>query len=354
MKRFFAYILVLLLALSFTGCSTGESGNGPVKVNLAISSDSLNRIVTVDDSVDFNTFSIYYKATPQWTGSDFTSVPGAVASFQKINSYYSGVSLGFFAQGSWLFEIEARLTSDETTVVFSGSVETYISSSNRNVMIPVYGTSTAQGTVSITVYAPTVSENDVLRIDYTGADSGTVDSNDITINRAGGENRWTTFTLQNANFDAGLYTFFLNYNSGTADVGGAVVAVNVKPGMPAAITGTIEAGAWQEHAMTLTGLNNFSVSVTAGNNVEEINENGGTVLFTCNKTGELNIASYQWYVNGAPQAGATGTTFRITASTPASGTTPFHEGFYTVTCIAKAVGDSEFIAFGSRILTVYK
>ena len=96
------------------------------------------RIVSVDDSVDFSSFSIYYKATPQWTCSDFTSVQGAVASFQKINSYYTGISLGYFAQGRWLFEIEARLPSDETTVVFSGSAELYISTSNRNVVIPFW------------------------------------------------------------------------------------------------------------------------------------------------------------------------------------------------------------------------
>lgn len=357
MQRYsaFVYIFILLIALSLTGCTdSGSSDNDSVQVSLSVSSDSLNRIVSVDDSVNFSSFSIYYKATPQWTGSDFASAQGAVASFQKINSYYSGISLGYFAQGSWLFEVEARLASDETIVVFSGSAETYISTGNRNVVINLYRSSTDQGTVSITVLAPSVSENDVLRIDYTGADTGTVDSNDIVISRSGGEDRWTTFTLTDASFDAGLYTFFLTYNNGTADVGGAVVAVNVNAGMSAAITGTVETGVWQEHTMTLTGLNIFSISVTAGNGIEEIKENGGTVLYTCTKTGELNIRSYQWYVNGAPQAGATGTTFRITASTPASGTTPFHEGLFTVTCIAKADDDSEFIAFGSCILTIYK
>ena len=353
MKRFFAYISVLILALALTGCSDGESSNsGPVKVSLNVSSDSPSRIVSVDDSLDLDKLSFYFRATPQWTGSDFTSIEGTVASFQKINSYYNGISLGYFAQGKWLFEVEARLKSDETTVAFSGSAETYISTSNRNVVVNIFNSSASQGTVSITVLAPTVNESDVLRIDYTGADTGTVDSHDIEISRSGGDNRWTTFTLEDASFDAGFYTFFLTYNNGTADVGGAVVAASVNAGMTTAITGTIESGLWQEHTMTLTGLNSFSVSVTADK--EEIIENGGTVLYTCTKAGELNIASYQWYVNGSPQAGATGPTFRITASTPASGTTPFHEGLYTVTCIAKADDDSEFIAFGSCILTIYK
>ena len=183
MKRFynFSYILVLLIALLLTlsSCSDGSSSdNGPVPVSLSLShSHTADRIVSVDEAVDLSSFAFYYKATPLWTGSDFGTIVGQTAGFVKINSYRDGKDLGYFAQGKWLFEVEVRLIDQEAAeadwaLFYSGSSELYISSSSYEITIPVIGQSNEDGTVSIEVMAPTVSESDTLTITYSGTASG--------------------------------------------------------------------------------------------------------------------------------------------------------------------------------------
>ena len=355
MKRFynFSYILVLLIALLLTlsSCSDGSSSdNGPVPVSLSLShSHTADRIVSVDEAVDLSSFAFYYKATPLWTGSDFGTIVGQTAGFVKINSYRDGKDLGYFAQGKWLFEVEVRLIDQEAAeadwaLFYSGSSELYISSSSYEITIPVIGQSNEDGTVSIEVMAPTVSESDTLTITYSGTASGSVAAGDIAIDRTTGDDRWTVFTVDSVSLAAGQYTFSLVYNDGTNDVGGATVAVNVNPGMTTSITGTVESGVWQNETVTMTGLHSFGIQLTAAGNKVEIAKNG-TLVYTCTKTpGSIDIDSYEWYVNGELQTGQTASTFTFVAS-------HFDFDYCTVTCVAKATEDDEyFLAYSSLSL----
>ena len=202
MKRFniFVYIIFFLLALMLTSCSDGSSSdNGPVQVSLSLSRSGVSsRIVSVDEAVDLSSFAFYYKATPQWTGSDFAGVVGQTAGFVRIDSYRDGKELGYFAQGKWLFEVEVRLIDPEAAeadwvLFYSGSTELYISTSNYAITIPVVGEGSEDGTVYISVLAPTVSESDSMTITYSGTGSGSVPAGDIEIERTtGGHRSWWT------------------------------------------------------------------------------------------------------------------------------------------------------------------
>ena len=308
--------VIFLLTLFFLfACTAGDSDDtGPVAVSFSVSTPSPYRIVSVNEGLDNNKLAYYYKATPLWTGSDFTSIQGKTQSFVKI-SYRSGMSLGLFTQGNWLFEVEARVIDanepDETRwqLAFSGSVETYISQNSYLINVPVVQNAGAYGKVAITVTAPTAGDSDTISISYTGAQTGSVPVGNINISRSEGENRHTTFTVASTSFKAGTYTFFLTYNDGTNDVGGATVSLNVYPEMTANIFGTVESGLWQNESVTLTGLHPFGIQLSAAGNKIEIARNE-SLVYTCTKTqGSLDIETYEWYVNGVFQPGQTSSTF---------------------------------------------
>ncbi len=313
--------VIFLLTLFFLfACTAGDSDDtGPVAVSFSVSTPSPYRIVSVNEGLDNNKLAYYYKATPLWTGSDFTSIQGKTQSFVKI-SYRSGMSLGLFTQGNWLFEVEARVIDanepDETRwqLAFSGSVETYISQNSYLINVPVVQNAGAYGKVAITVTAPTAGDSDTISISYTGAQTGSVPVGNINISRSEGENRHTTFTVASTSFKAGTYTFFLTYNDGTNDVGGATVSLNVYPEMTANIFGTVESGLWQNESVTLTGLHPFGIQLSAAGNKIEIARNE-SLVYTCTKTqGSLDIETYEWYVNGVFQPGQTSSTFTLVAA----------------------------------------
>lgn len=345
MKRFFAYILILFLALSFTGCSDGESGNGPVEVSLAVGSSSgtASRVVTVKETIDTSKLAYYYSASPLWTANEFASAQGATDGFQRILSFSNGMSLGLFAQGKWHFEVVVKLIDAEVaesnwTLVYSGSVDQYINADSSIVAVPVTKNTEANGAVTITVKAPTVDEdNDNLSITYDGTRSGSIPAGNIGVSRSDG---FTTFTVSKTTLLSGEYTFMLTYNDGTGDVGGAVVSVNITPGMTAAISGSVESGLWQNETVALTGLHSFGIQLSAAGNKIEIRKNE-SLVYTCTKTpGSLDIDTYAWYVNGVLQNGQTASTFTLVASR-------FDCDYCLVTCVARADDDEGFLAYSS-------
>ena len=349
MKRFFAHILVFLLALILTGCSDGSSdASGPVEVSLSVGSSSgvASRIVTVNEAIDTSKLAYYYSASPLWTADEFASAKGTTDGFQRIPTFSNGMSLGLFAQGKWHFEvvvklIDAEVAESDWILVYSGNVDQYVSAASSVVAVPVTKNREANGAVTISVKAPTVDEDyDNLSITYEGTASGSIAAGNINTSRSDG---YTTFTVAKTSLRSGEYTFFLTYNDGTSDVGGAVVSLNITPGMTAAISGTVEAGIWQNETVALTGVHSFGIQLTAANNKIEIPKNG-SLVYTCAKTpGSLDIATYAWYVNGVLQNGQTSSTYTLTASN-------FDCDYCMVTCVAKAVGDDGFLAYRSLTL----
>ena len=345
----FVYIFVLILALALTGCSDGSSAaDGPVEVSLALGSSSeiASRVVGVNEPVDTSKLAFYYSAAPMWTGYDFATAQGITDGFQRIQTYSNGVSLGLFTPGKWHFEvlvklIDAELDENNWVLVYSGTVDQYISPNSSIVAVPVTKHNNANGAVTVSVKAPTIDEdNDRLSISYEGPESSSIAAGNINISRADG---YTTFTVAKTSLPSGEYTFFLTYNDGTSDVGGAVISVNITAGMTASIYGTVEAGLWQNETVALTGLHSFGIKLTAAGNKVEIPKNG-SLVYTCTKNpGSLDIATYAWYVNGVLQNGQTASTFTLTASN-------FDCDYCMVTCVAKADDAEGFLAYSSLTL----
>lgn len=97
LSRTYIFILMTLLIIGLSACSNGgSSDNGPVKVSLAVDAyhGAASRIVSVEEAVDLSSFVFFYKATPQWTGSEFASITGQTVGFVKINSYRDGKVAG--------------------------------------------------------------------------------------------------------------------------------------------------------------------------------------------------------------------------------------------------------------------
>ncbi len=352
----FIYLLILILSLALIGCSDGSSAtNGPVKVSLAVDSSSGTAEKVVNVTVDTSVLAYYYSATPLWTSSDFTNIQGATDGYVKIPSYSEGVSIGLFAQGKWHFDVQVKLIEDGVTeanwkLVYTGSVEQYINADNNTVEVLVSKNTDENGFVTIDVIkAPTVdgdndgTPSDKLIISYDGPASGSIAESAISISRSAG---WTTFTVPATSLKAGDYIFFLTYNDGTSDVGGAVKAVSIIPGVTTNISGTIESGTWQDETFKLSTGNSLEIEISAADDKTEIPKNG-SLVYTCTKVAGPEITTYSWYVNGVPQEGETSATFTLTASNYAS----FGYDYCYVTCVAKAVDSGvEFLASSSLIL----
>ncbi len=351
----FNFLLVLIIALALTGCSDGNSAtNGPVKVSLAVNQSSGTAAKVVDVTVDTSNLAYYYSAAPLWTGSDFTNIQGATDGYVRIADYPTSKDIGLFAQGKWHFDVQVKLIEDGVTeanwkLVYSGEVDQYINADSSTVEVPVTKSAEGSGFVTINVKAPTVYGDgvgtvaDKLIISYEGTESGSIAAGDISISRSAG---WTTFTVPKTSLPGGEYIFFLIYNDGTSDVGGAVVAVNITPGVTSEISGTVESGSWQNETFKLTTGNPLEIKISADKT--EIPKTTGSATYTCTKVAGPEITTYSWYVNWELQDGQTASTFTLTASDYES-----FGDYCTVTCVAKAVDDAtseEFLAASSLYL----
>ena len=361
--RYSIFIFLLILSLALIGCSDGNSAtNGPVKVSLAVdsSSGSAANVVTVTEIIDSNTFAYYYLARPLWTGSDFTNIQGDTANeYVQIDRYSSGVSIGFFAQGKWHFDVQVKLietgvTENNWKLVYTGSVDQYINVANNTVEVLVSKNTAVDGFVTIdSIKAPTVygdgvgTVSDKLIITYEGPVNGSIADNKINIEHSTvASDQLTTFTVPATSLKAGEYIFFLTYNDGTSDVGGAIKSVNIIPGVTTNISGTIETGTWQDETFKLTTGNSLEIKISSDKT--EIPKTG-SATYTCAKVAGPEITTYSWYVNGVLQEGQTSSTFELVASNYAS----FGYDYCTVTCVAKAVDaatSEEFLASSSLTL----
>lgn len=346
----FICLLVLILSLALTGCTNGNfDTSGPVKVSLAVDQSSGTATKVVNVTVDTSVLKYYYSATPLWTSSDFTNIQGATDGYVEIGNYTTGADIGLFAQGKWRFDVQVKLADE--TLVYSGTVEQYINADNTTVEVLVSANTTVNGFVTINVKAPTVygdgvgTVSDKLIITYEGPVSGSIAEEDIEISHSEGNDRWTTFTVSETELKAGDYIFFLTYNDGTSDVGGAIKSVSIIPGVTADISGTIETGPWKDETFKLTTGNPLEIKISADKT--EVPKTG-SATYTCTKVAGPEITTYSWYVNWELQDGQTASTFTLTASDYES-----FGDYCTVTCVAKAVDDAtseEFLAASSLYL----
>ena len=349
MRKVLTITALLMAALLVFSCANGggsDSDNSPVKVSFNVETphEDIAKIASVD--TPNTTFTYWYKAVPQWTGADFTAIQGSTNdAFVEITNYAAGKDIGLFAQGSWKFYAQVKANG---VVLYESSATpavTYINSTDlvegkKNITLDVTRTA-GQGSadVTIAIEAPDTGTAPKLTASYSGQADGTVTISKVaaTEHTGGG---WSRYTGTAEGLASGSYLFTLTTNDGTNDVGGAVLAFDIIPGVNRAITGTIENGVFQTALITIN-VPTFTMSVSAANGATSVTKNTALV-YTCtasatNITG--NIA-YQWYVNNTPVASnGTSSTYSFKQATP---------GYYYVTC--KAYIDGK--AAGSQSLKV--
>lgn len=326
MKKLLIFFLILMI-FAFSGCSTGDSNSdsGLVQVSLGISSSGSQKIVTASGSPDPANFRFFIQALPEWSGVDYIDPVGKIAQFTKIDTYTPGMSLGYFAQGQWTFNVEIRDT-DETTVLYSGSTTTYINSSNSSVIVSVSSAMTGNGKISINISAPTVADgntsDDTFVITYgNNVEVPVVITRDM-------ETNMTVASLVPTDFASGNYLFTIKHKNGTAEVGGAIVSVTIFPDITTTLSGTVEAGRWVAEQLTLTGITTATMTVEATGGAVTVPKNTDLV-FTASVTIEgATVNAYQWYVNGErPESGENGNRFTFRKS---------KKDYYQVFCVAQA------------------
>ena len=236
--------LIILVFFCILACDNGSvsdssaaKSSGLVNVSLTVdkSSDS-QKSISVDSNYDPASLKFFYRATPKW--SQDQPIHGSTNNqFILIPNYTSGstASLGSFTAGRWVFEVQVKYGS---TLVYQGtSAVTSIYSNNASVNVMLEkATQVVPGTVSVTVTAPTV-DDEALTVAWTGTDDG---SGTAAKNPLG--NGTTEFTYTTSGLTQGTYTFTLNHSYTGA---GAAVAVDLRPGERAEITGHLENGVWQ-------------------------------------------------------------------------------------------------------------
>ena len=238
-KLFVLYILILTFSLIMAGCDNGSasdsvSSSNLVKVSLTVDDNASNvaqKIVTVDSGIS-NNLTYEYMAEALWTSSNIHGE----TNWTRISYSNADTNLGYFTSGQWKFSVRIL---DGSNVVYRGESTTYIAPGNANVTVLVSKQfeDAAAGQVHISVTAPTLAGEN-LGISYT---LGNVTTN-LGNASATSENGITTFEYTATDLAAGEYTFFLNYLSGSS---GAAVAVDLRPGEEAQITGHLDNGIWQ-------------------------------------------------------------------------------------------------------------
>jgi len=242
--------LITLVFFCILACDNGSvsdssaaKSSGLVDVSLTVDKSSASqKSISVDSDYDPANLKFFYRATPQWsqdrpihgsTNNQFILIPSCSAG--------SPASLGSFTAGEWIFEVQVKYGS---TLVYQGTsavTSIYANHAAVNVLVNKI-IQAASGTVSVTVTAPTVAA-EAMTVAWSGTASG---SGSATATPLG--NGTSEFTYTASGLSSGYYTFTLNHSSTGA---GAAVAVDLRAGERAEITGHIENGVWQVGCVTV-------------------------------------------------------------------------------------------------------
>ena len=237
--------LITLVFFCILACDNGSisdssaaKSSGLVDVSLTVDKSSgSQKSISVGSDYDPANLKFFYRATPQWsqdrpihgsTNNQFILIPSCSAG--------SPASLGSFTAGEWIFEVQVRYG---TTLVYQGTsavTSIYANHAAVNVLVNKI-IQAASGTVSVTVTAPTVDDEEI-----TVAWHGTASSSSGPVTGTPLGNGTTEFTYTASNLSSGYYTFTLSHSSTGS---GAAIAIDLRAGERAEITGHLENGAWQ-------------------------------------------------------------------------------------------------------------
>ena len=343
-RNTFGILLILLCAALMAGCSGGGSGyndmsdkGGKLLVCLAVEgmeSVSENSI-SADGSLRMSDIAFYYKATPTWTKKSVQGSTGGKFVKLASSAYSDGkLPLGYFKEGTWLFELEARKASTGT-VLFTGSSTGTISrgSASSTVTVEVDVTVDMEipedSTTTVDFQIGTPSGGSVV-ITYTGPVSGTVPESAITAldgytvdsdGNIAAADGWTVYSVTLTDMPSGVYTFTVEYQLNGDTVNTITVEVPGIPGEEATIAGTI--------ASDEAAVGGANIVVTVPYITLHLTRDGYT--FTADVQASASPVTYIWSVNGAVQAGEAGSTYTLSG---------LDAGTYDVTCAAEAGGHS--------------
>lgn len=240
MKRVSIFTLLLTLLVLLIGCDNGSVSSsavsdGLVKVCLTVGdeSSSVQKSISASGS-EWSSYTYQYNAVPQWIDPQGTPIHGAT-SWIPIN-YSTGMSLGYFAPGQWVFGVRIK---NGATVVYEGYsevIEVKNASVNVDVLVNKLVTNAVVGSVRIAVTAP-AEEDDTLSISYSGTSSG----GPFTVTAEYDSAKYP-FEYTVPGLTAGTYTFTLTHSVGS--VAGSI-DVTLASGEMAVISGHLDNGRWQ-------------------------------------------------------------------------------------------------------------
>lgn len=236
-RNFVFTILLIFLVFTLIGCNNGSATAEPnnlVKVSLVVNNEVSQKSVSITSNLDWGNFTFQYNAVPQWNG---TNIQGAT-DWTNLN-YSDGVSLGYFTPGQWIFGV--RIFNEGTPIYegFSSKINISTSSVEVNVMMRKIITEAIIGSISINVTAPTING------DYLNISCNSEAAQTANIER---ENGISTFTYSINNLIAGNYTITLVHPSANS---GAVLAIDLREGEMAVISGHLDNGIWQVGYITV-------------------------------------------------------------------------------------------------------
>ncbi len=309
MKKNLFVLFVLCLSILFVcSCQNGDSttdvaGSALYKVNLSVElpADGPQRTISVSGGSVSGELTYWYKATPQWAGSE--NAFGKTAEFVEIEDYAAEKDLGYFQQGQWTFDVQVK--SGEN-VVYAGATTVYINAEDTPVAVTVSRGGEGVGTGKIafdTITAARVNatlEHNKVLMEYGLV--GQVKTADQTVTCASDSPSLSFEIADVEDLAAGNYWVKLTYLNDTAEVGSAIVNFTLDAGQTATISGNLEEGEFQTALITINGissltLSDISSSVTAG-----------VVTFNCTAT-PADGAAYQWYINGEKVNDATSSSY---------------------------------------------
>lgn len=249
MKKISIFTLLLTFLIIMIGCDNGSVSNsavsdGLVKVCLTVGDDSsdMQKSISVSGS-EWSSYTFQYNAVPQWVDPQGVNIQGA-AGWTEIN-YSTGMSLGYFAPGQWVFGV--RLLNGSTVVYegYSEIIEVKNASVNVDVLVNKLVTNAVAGSVRIVVTAP-AEEDDTLTINYSGDASG----GPYTVTATSDSAKYPFEYLVNDDLDPddldppSDYTFTLTLTHSDRSIEGSI-DVTLASGEMAVISGHLDNGRWQ-------------------------------------------------------------------------------------------------------------
>ena len=386
MKKVLSVLTALIVVSMLFSCGSGsgsgggDSGSGAdssskptASVFLGVTSDDgyVVKSIAVNDGIDSNSFRYFYKATPQWGGPERGSIQGNTALIQGkdgrdfvefTDQYNSGAPLTtMFAQGSWKFWIEVR-ESTGTTVLYKSDddgIPVSIGPAANQVEAEVERQANGTNNVALHIAVPTVANGNLIvtYTPYAGGNPVTYNVKPVADKKADAAGNpvdavgWTLYNGgQNDALAAGVYFFSFIYKVGDDKVASLTLPINIMAGAAPTFIGTLENGEFQQVTLVITGIKEFGVkfSNTPASSVAKGDANG--ILFEAAKLNNncVNIAGYQWYVDGNAVNGATSASFTFKPSLHYP-----NAGYTTVTCIAvSSAEDGSLVASCSKAMTV--